>query len=284
MNFRSKLRRQVNRGLHGLGYELISFRDSPSFATALKRVARRGAAIRSVIDIGASDGRWTAMARPFFPDARYLLVDANPIHAPALAEFARRHPATDVALVAAGDRQGEIYFDTGHAFIGIASHTPMHADDAVVPVTTVDALVAERRLEPPFLLKLDTHGFEVPILEGARQTLTRTDLLIVEVYNFRTSKTCLRFHELCAYLDKLGFRPIDLCEPLHRLSDDVLWQFDLIFAPETAFATERTVPDAYELFGMQRIPGQTEMPWLPRRRSPVEALGAVADAVRRAMG
>jgi hypothetical protein len=36
---------------------------------------------------------------------------------------------------------------------------------------TIDGLVRRNNLGGPYVLKLDTHGFEVPILEGAHAVL-----------------------------------------------------------------------------------------------------------------
>jgi hypothetical protein len=98
-----------------------------------------------------------------------------------------------------------------------------------VPVTTIDAQVAQRQLKPPFLIKLDTHGFEVSILNGAQATLRQTNLLVIETYNFHLLPDSLRFHEMCSFMEARGFRPIDLVEPMHRERDQALWQFDLVF-------------------------------------------------------
>jgi hypothetical protein len=40
-------------------------------------------------------------------------------------------------------------------------------------VTTVDIEVAQRALLGPYLIKLDAHGFEVPILIGAQEALKK---------------------------------------------------------------------------------------------------------------
>ena len=45
---------------------------------ALARIAARDTEIRTVIDVGASDGRWSLQAEPVWPDARFHLVEANP--------------------------------------------------------------------------------------------------------------------------------------------------------------------------------------------------------------
>jgi hypothetical protein len=85
------------------------------------------------------------------------------------------------------------------------------------------------QFDGPYLLKLDTHGYEVPILEGARETLTRTEAIIMECYNFRIAPECLMFGDMCQHMERLGFRCIDLVDPMHRLADDSLWQMDLVF-------------------------------------------------------
>ena len=38
---------------------------------ALKRISSRGVTVKTVIDVGASDGRWSLAAMDYFPDANY---------------------------------------------------------------------------------------------------------------------------------------------------------------------------------------------------------------------
>jgi hypothetical protein len=98
-------------------------------------------------------------------------------------------------------------------------------------------------LEPPYLLKLDTHGFEVPILAGAARTLQGPSVLVIEAYNFTVRDGALRLPQLCGHLEERGFRCLDLVDPLYR-SDGALWQVDAVFvradAPE--YRTEAWMP------------------------------------------
>jgi hypothetical protein len=98
-----------------------------------------------------------------------------------------------------------------------------------VPVCSIDDEIVSRGLPSPYLLKFDVHGFEMPILRGAEQTLRSTSLLIMECYNFEIAPGCLLFYDMCRHLHDLGFRVADMSEPLWRPLDRMLWQMDIFF-------------------------------------------------------
>lgn len=228
------MRKAINKALAGLGYQIVktSFTGAAHRLTmegALGALARKGYAVATVVDIGASDGRWTESALEHFPQARYLLIEAQERHRAELAEFQRRHPNVRFVIAAAGERVGRIRFDSSDPFGGQATESPTgdHADS--VPVTTLDREIREGKFPAPYLLKFDTHGFEPPILRGASEVLRQTSVIIMEAYNFRISSECMVFHEMCAYLAQQGFRCVDLVDPMHRPYDDNLWQMDLVF-------------------------------------------------------
>jgi hypothetical protein len=79
------------------------------------------------------------------------------------------------------------------------------------------------------MIKLDTHGVEIPILTGAMATLKQTNVLVIEAYNFTFGQPAVPFWELCRYMLKLGFRPLDVFDLLYREVDNAFWQFDLLF-------------------------------------------------------
>ena len=56
----------------------------------------------------------------------------------------------------------------------------------------------------PFLIKLDTHGMEVPILNGAKQTLQDASIVILETYIFSIGPESLLFDEMCRHMDGLA--------------------------------------------------------------------------------
>jgi FkbM family methyltransferase len=168
------------------------------------------------------------MVRRVFPRAAFLLVEAQKIHLPGLQKTAAELGARYV-LAVAGDAVGELYFDTTDPFGGVASAEP-HPGWERLRAEAVDHLSAG--MPGPFLLKLDTHGFELPILRGASETLKETAAIVVEAYNFYlNTEEAVPFWRLCVKLEDLGFRCYDACEPMHRRRDGALWQMDLVFLP-----------------------------------------------------
>jgi len=96
--------------------------------------------------------------------------------------------------------------------------------------TTVDSELVKRQLKAPFLLKLDTHGFEGPILRGVEKALQDTVIIYLETYNLTFCEGCLRFYEMCQFLQERDWRPIGVANRAFRPKDSVLWQVDVIFA------------------------------------------------------
>jgi len=220
----------TNLLLHRFGCELIRSSNSVSWQAALARIHRLGLQFSTVIDIGASDGRWSRQAQKWFPSASYLLIEAQDVHEPRLRAYKARAGNVDYVLAAAADTCGEVFFNASDPSGGLASHNDSNGCIDRVHATTVDVEVQMRSLQPPFLIKLDTHGFEVPILKGAESTLANTAVICMETYNFILCDGCLRFYEACAFLQQKGFAPIGLVSPLFRRRDGILWQMDLVFA------------------------------------------------------
>jgi FkbM family methyltransferase len=234
----SFLWKSVNSFLGAFGFELRPRRRAEpppiTMEGALARLRAREVPIRTVIDGGAAEGKWSGKAMRHFPEAHYLLLEPLEERREGLAAFCAAHPNAAFTCAAIGDREGQVAFNVSSDLDGSGIYGGNHGHAREVPLVTVDSEVERRKLPPPYLLKLDTHGFEVPILAGARRTLEQTNALLVEVYNFKNSPDCLRFHELCAHLDVLGFRCADLVDPLLRPGDQLLWQFDLLFLRKDA--------------------------------------------------
>jgi hypothetical protein len=101
----------------------------------------------------------------------------------------------------------------------------------IVDTAMIDTLVEKYQLKPPFLIKLDTHGFEAPTLEGCSAIWKSVNVFAIEAYNFRINENALKFFELCAYMDERGYSTVDMSGIGSRKHDSSLWQMDLYFRP-----------------------------------------------------
>jgi FkbM family methyltransferase len=190
---------------------------------ALSRLVRHGFEIRSIIDLGASDGKWSRMAVSFFPEARILGIEPLTEREPDLRAMRSEYKTFSYNICAAGNQ------DQGMAVLNVTpeldgSYIGAGPGARQVPLRTVDSLVAQSRMVGPFLMKFDTHGYELQILEGASNTLRDTPVIIMEMLNFGG----LRFPELLMRLDELGYRPLDAVDVVRTPTNQVLWQFDFV--------------------------------------------------------
>jgi FkbM family methyltransferase len=236
MNLKAPVKQVINKLLQPLGITVIGtqYYQRMTMIGAIQALHDRHYQFKTIIDIGASDGHWSALAMQQYPDANYLLVEAQPTHEPKLQQFVQERNSSEYVLAAAGEKPGQLYFNASDPLSGQASYTPYASEhNLVVPVARIDDEVVLRNLPGPFLLKLDTHGFEVPILQGAIETLKSTEAIIMECYNFKIAPECLLFHEMCSYLSEFGFRCIDFIDPLYRPYDNSFWQADLVFVKDT---------------------------------------------------
>jgi FkbM family methyltransferase len=205
-------------------------REGIDMKSVLITLSRQGSEVRTVIDLGASTGRWSEMAMPLFPNARFIGVDPLKEREPALDRLKQRRPNFDYVLCAAGEKpNGTVELAVGDDLDGSTVGGSKGAM-RTIPSHSVDAITEMKRCEGPFLLKFDTHGFEVPILNGATKVLSETAYIIMEVYNYRHTDGTLLFYEMCQLLGSLGFRCFNMADPLQRPLDRSLWQMDFFFA------------------------------------------------------
>jgi len=237
-NIQLKIKSSISIFLKKLGYSISSV--DLSMEGCFKRCINRGVKINGVIDVGAAVGNWSKMALKYLPQAQYLLIEAQLAHQPALEALKKKHANIHFITAAAGNRLGKVYFDNKNLLGGQVLEKPVPSDCIEVPVTTIDAAIKKSGLPPPYLIKLDTHGYEVPILEGASEALKHTNLLIIEAYNYQITKDSLRFFELCQYMSTLGFSPIELADCMLRPHDNSLWQMDIFFIPSNSKTFEHS--------------------------------------------
>ena len=73
-------------------------------------------------------------------------------------------------------------------------------------------LLLERQWTPPFSLKVDVEGYEHVVIEGAREVLDRTELIVAEVSVTKRFDGALNSAELIGLLGSHGFEVADVVD------------------------------------------------------------------------
>jgi FkbM family methyltransferase len=197
--------------------------DAATFTNTLKGLAAKGLHYGTVIDLGCADGHFFLQhySLGFFAGAVPVNVDANPIYEDSLKAI-KHTLGGEYVIAAVSDEVGEVELTLGsHPYWSslLVEGEPywqrindQHRGKVKVPAVTVDALSQRLSVPPPFLLKLDIQGAELRVLEGAKETLKQTDVVICEV-------DLMDFHSLDHALNHAGFALFDVTE-LRRASTD----------------------------------------------------------------
>jgi FkbM family methyltransferase len=210
---------------------------------ALARMASKQLQVNTIIDVGAAKGAWTEKTRKHWPAAAAHLVEAKESWRSELSQFVQMHPNTTFEIAGVSRAPGKIYFpnDVDEYGGAVFSEADERANLEEIDATSIDHEVERLSLSPPFAIKLDTHGTEVDILDGANATLKNTSFLCIETYSMIGQK---RFPEMLMDLQERGFRCADVAEPVFRPYDGLLWQIDFYFlrADHPAFKAFKYLP------------------------------------------
>jgi FkbM family methyltransferase len=187
-------------------------------------LVRSGFVPGTVIDIGVAAG--TPWLYDAFPKSKLVLIDPLPLSAPALADLRRKHDA-DVYRNALGAQAGELVLNYDEAApssssLLSASQTIKQGWEArgvsrrikqvTVPVMTLDDTISQVDYQAPFLIKIDTEGYELEVLKGADASLQKAEVVISEVAVMRRFEGSYEFAQLVRHLDERGFRLFDLLD------------------------------------------------------------------------
>lgn len=203
----------------------------------LRVVGAAGVRPRTVVDVGAAYGGWSARCRTVFPDARFILVEP-------LGEYSQRResvrgeiPGAVEIEAAATAEPGTIEINVHEDLVGSSLKREQEGEtvDGVpreVRAATVDELCDEHGAGGPYLLKVDVQGAELDVLRGAERTLEETEVVLLEVSFFRFFHDGPLFHEVVAEMARLGFVPYDFVGYVYRPLDGALAQLDTVFVRE----------------------------------------------------
>lgn len=203
-----------------------------TFTATIAILFQKGVRYGTVIDLGCADGTFYLQHFHYglLPGSTCVNVDANTLYEPSLREI-QQVIGGHYVIAGVSDRDGEIELQSGshpywsslmppdHPYWSGSANRP--GQPIKVRALTLDTLMREHSLKPPFLLKLDLQGGELAALRGGEQTLAQTDTIICETAGDE-------FPSICEFLVRRNLALFDLTN-LARLDEGTLTEFYPVF-------------------------------------------------------
>ena len=201
--------RRLQRALAKCGLD-VHRRDSLRFGSdPLLDVERLLPQVETVLDVGANEGQTALSFAHAFPDAQVFSFEPVPSTFSALREQTADEPNIHCFQLALGDREGDATIELAeksgqNSLLNAAEPGP---GTATVEVTTGDAWASAHEIAHIDVLKVDTEGYDLQVLEGFDDLITagKVESVIVECEFERVrSEPHASFFELFDYLTARG--------------------------------------------------------------------------------
>ena len=196
---------------------------------------------QTIIDVGVAGG--TPALYNCFTHAYLLLIEPLKEFEEDLKAILRERKGSYVAA-AAGSSSGvvDFYKHVNH-LSGSSLYQETMGDIAdgqkiSVPVIRIDDIIKEKSLSGPFLVKIDTQGSELDVLDGFQSHLAQTEVVVLEVSMFEFMKGAPQFYDVVDYMKQRNFVAYDIILGWNRPLDGALGQIDIMFVRENGFFRE----------------------------------------------
>ena len=237
-NWLRRSKRRVLKTIRAAGFEVEKSEDWPGYLfrrrgsfghhhlADIRRITHNR--VQTVLDIGADVGQTALDFAETFSEACIYSLEPDPDSFRELCANTRHESRIHPIRVAAGERLGqatlfrnrfsqtnsllEVDADSRRYLVSESFVEPLGA--ATVSLTTIDNFCQERSIAKLDLLKTDTQGNELRVLEGAAGMLAehRIALIYLEVCFVPFYKDQALFSELYDHLFNLGYRLVGLYE------------------------------------------------------------------------
>lgn len=192
--------------------------------------------VHTVIDVGAAHG--TPNLYRAFRNKRFVLIEPLKEYEKELRNLGLLE--SYIFNCAAGDADGtaEITVNTDSmtksSMLNRTTDIPGFQKQATkrnIDVRKIDGLMKENPeiFKPPFILKIDTEGYELLALKGAQEVLRLTNYVIAEVSVQKRFEESYTFAELIRFMDTQAFDVYDILHVNQRPNDFGVLYMDIIF-------------------------------------------------------
>ena len=186
------------------------------FSDVLIRLKDRNIIPTGFIDAGAHKGETYDIIKNIFPETKVISFEANPNNESFLAEKNKNY---QICLLGYEDKEKMPFFinpndvcSTGSSIYRETGHHFENAYTIDLPMKRLDSII---KIEDNFdFLKMDVQGAEIDILKGATKLLPSIKYIYLEVSFLECNTGAPLFAEVHIHLTVLGYKIIDISEPV----------------------------------------------------------------------
>jgi FkbM family methyltransferase len=186
---------------------------------------------KGVIDVGAHVGNFTKQIYYKYPTCEIVMVEANPNCEQYLRLLGKPY---DMVALSHKEGYGDLYIEkinptpTGASLY--KENTEWYGEGKYetikVPTSTLDAknYFPNQSID---LLKLDTQGAELDILNGGQETLKRTQYALIETSLAEYNLGAPMIDKIVDKMNECGFYIVDIIE--YHIYNGLIFQMDILF-------------------------------------------------------
>ncbi|MEP7324272.1 MAG: FkbM family methyltransferase, partial [Saprospiraceae bacterium] len=197
---------------------------------SLNRLKQLGFNPKTVFDVGAYEGEFADTCLDIWPHSNIYCFEVLEEKVKLLKEkFKNKNVVIQEGIVGDENKEEVKYFsDETASSVLFSEETDTRKKILNKKMFTLESLILKNSILPD-LLKIDTQGFEYPILKGMGNYLNSVEVILLELNYLDIYFDVKLAHEVIAYLSGLDFVMYDICEIHRRPLDDALVQADYIF-------------------------------------------------------
>lgn len=236
MKGKSIARGILERIIGHYGYSLKIDGSPPrGFTNFFTYIRKTGFQPGTVFDVGVGNG--TPWLYEAFPMAHFVLIEPQIEFETSIKRLCKQMNA-EYHRVAAGETESNLALyrlsnsPTGSSFLPPSEQATniwgsFNQSEETIPIVQLDTF---KDRSEPFLLKIDTEGFELKVLQGATKVLEKAELVLMEVAIAERQVGEADLIEIGVVMKENGFRLIDIPMLTQQSVHGPLLYIDVAFA------------------------------------------------------
>lgn len=190
-----------------------------------------------ILDIGCGHGEWFLKCNKFFPEAKYLLFDANKINVDKLLTLKNKNSNIIYKICLLSDSIKKLkFFNMGYGSSVYEEKTNFSREAEYITSSTLKHELSDLNFNSSNnIIKLDVQGSEIDILKGLGNNIIFFEIIILETSVKEYNKGSPLFIDVINFMNEKNYSFYDIYD-LKRLGKNksFLVQFDAVFVKKNS--------------------------------------------------